>query len=261
MENGDFKLLADLIKKKSGISLGEDKAYLVETRLKPIVRKHKMETISDIVKVLRANPNNPIIEEVVDAMTTNESLFFRDTKPFTQLEKLVLPKFIGKPLKIWSAAASTGQEAYSTALTLEQKLFKDYSILGTDISPTVIEKASAGKYSQFEVQRGLPIMMLMQNFTQDGDSWVIKESLKEKIKFKTFNLMDSYLSLGKFDLIYCRNVLIYFDKETKKDILERMHKILNPEGFLFLGSSETVMNITDKFEAVRGETGIFTPKH
>ena len=145
MEQSDFKFLADLVKKLSGISLGEDKVYLVETRLKPIVRKHKMEQIAELVKLIRTNPNTPIVPEIVDAMTTNESLFFRDMKPFTQLENIILPKFAGKPLKIWSAAASTGQEAYSTALTLEKKIFKNYNILGTDISPTVIKKATEGR--------------------------------------------------------------------------------------------------------------------
>lgn len=259
MDNTEFKYLAEIIKRKSGISLGEDKAYLIETRLKPIVRKHKLETISDLVKHIRITSNAPIIEEIIDAMTTNESLFFRDTKPFTQLEKIVMPKFAGKPIRIWSAAASTGQEAYSTALTFEQKLFKNYTIIGTDISPTVIKKAQEGRYSQFEVQRGLPIMMLMQNFTQDGEAWVIKDALKERIKFKTFNLLDSYAALGKFDLIFLRNVLIYFDKETKTQILDRMRQIINPEGFLFLGSSETVMNVTDKFKGVPSEVGLFAP--
>jgi chemotaxis protein methyltransferase CheR len=260
MEQSDFRFLADMVKKLSGISLGDDKAYLVETRLKPIVRKHKMEQISDLVKLIRSSPNNPIIEEIVDAMTTNESLFFRDMKPFTQMENIILPKFAGKPLKIWSAASSTGQEAYSTALTLEKKMVKNYSILGTDISPTVIKRAAEGKYSQFEVQRGMPIMMLMQNFKQDGDSWIINDNMKEKIKFKTFNLLDSYASLGKFDLIFCRNVLIYFDKETKAQIFDKMKQILNPDGYLFLGSSETVMGVTDKFVGVAGETGLFVPK-
>jgi chemotaxis protein methyltransferase CheR len=260
MEQSDFKFLADIVKKKSGISLGDDKAYLVETRLKPIVRKHKMEAISDLVKQIRIAPNSPIVEDIVDAMTTNESLFFRDMKPFTQLEKIIMPKFAGKSLRIWSAAASTGQEAYSTALTFEQKFFKNYSILGTDISPTVIKKAQEGKYSQFEVQRGLPIMTLMQNFKQDGESWIINDNLKERIKFKTFNLLDSFAAMGKFDLIFCRNVLIYFDRETKTQILDRMRQILNPEGYLFLGSSETVMNVTDKFKGVSGEVGLFEPK-
>jgi chemotaxis protein methyltransferase CheR len=260
MEQGDFKFLADLVKKLSGISLGEDKAYLVETRLKPIVRKHKMEQIAELVKVIRGNPNSLIIDEIVDAMTTNESLFFRDMKPFTQMENIILPKFAGKPLKIWSAAASTGQEAYSTALTLEKKMFKNYNILGTDISPTVIKKAAEGRYTQFEVQRGLPIMLLMQNFKQDGESWVINDNMKEKIKFKTFNLLDSYAGLGKFDLIFCRNVLIYFDKPTKEAIFDKLRQILNPEGYLFLGSSETVMGVTDKFVGVAGETGLFAPK-
>lgn len=259
MEQSDFQFLATLLKKKSGISINEDKSYLVDTRLKPIVRKHKMETLSDLVRAIRPNPNHPIIAEIVDAMTTNESLFFRDTKPFVQLENIILPEFAGKKLRIWSAAASTGQEAYSTALTLEQKQFKNYEILGTDISPTVIEKAKVGKYSQFEVQRGLPIMMLMQNFKQDGDSWIVNDALKEKIKFKTYNLIDSYGILGRFDLIFCRNVLIYFDKETKTQILDKMRQIINPEGYLFLGSSETVISITDKFAPVPGHAGLFKP--
>ncbi len=259
MEKGNFIFLSDLLRKKSGISLTEEKSYLLETRLKPLLRKHKIDDMAGLVAKIRINPRDPIVGELIDSMTTNESLFFRDTKPFSQLETIILPEFVNKPMRIWSAAASSGQEAYSTALTLESKLYKNYTILGTDISPTVIKKAQEGRYTQFEVQRGLPIMMLMQNFKQDGESWVVNDALKQKIQFKPYNLMDSYLTLGRFDIIMCRNVLIYFDREVKTAILDKMRQIINPEGYLFLGSSETMLNTSDKFVPVPGHAGLFKP--
>ena len=257
MNLNDFQYLAKMIVERSGISIGEDKQYLIETRLPKVARKHNINTIEELVVKLKLSPFSQMATDVVDAMTTNESLFFRDTKPFDQLKRIVLPKFQNKMLNMWSAAASTGQEAYSTAITFEDNNFKSYNITGTDISPSVIERAIEGKYSQFEVQRGLPIMTLVKYFTQSGTDWIIKPNLQEKIKFKVFNLMDSYAALGRFDIVMCRNVLIYFEKETKRQVLEKIAQVTNPGGYLFLGSSETVFDLTTKFKAVDGETGMF----
>jgi len=248
-----------MIKDKSGINLGEDKAYLIESRLKPIARKHGLADLDELIAKVKVDTSSPYIADIIDSMTTNESLFFRDLKPFQQVENIVLPKFAGKPLKIWSAAASTGQEAYSLAITFEEKMFKNYSIIGTDISPTVIHRAKEGKYTQFEIQRGMPITMLLKYFVQDADCWTVKPEMKRKIQFDTFNLLDNYAKLGSFDLVFCRNVLIYFDKETKKQIFDKLRQIINPGGYLFLGTSETVMGITDKFKPISGEPGMLEP--
>ena len=259
MKKLEFDFLAEFIKKRSGIFLTEDKVYLIESRLKPIARKYNMETLEDLVTKLRFEVDKALSAEVVDAMTTNESYFFRDTTPFEQFKKHIFPKLKHKKIRIWSAASSTGQEAYSLAMTMREMGFTNFEIYGSDISPRVVEKANEGKYSQFEVQRGLPIMMLMKYFTQVPEGWQVKPLLKEGVKFETFNLMDEYTRLGLFDVIYCRNVLIYFYKPTKSAIFEKMRKIINPEGFFALGSSETIMGITEKFTQFPGESGLLTP--
>jgi chemotaxis protein methyltransferase CheR len=257
MNSADFQFLSKMLVERSGISIGDDKQYLIETRLPKVARKHNINSIEELVAKLKLSPFSQMATDVIDAMTTNESLFFRDTKPFEQLKRIILPKFQNKMLNIWSAASSTGQEAYSTAITCEDSNFKSYNIVGTDISPTVVERAIEGKYSQFEVQRGLPIMTLVKYFTQSGTDWIVKPVLKEKIKFKNFNLMDSYSPLGKFDVVMCRNVLIYFEKETKRQVLDKIAQVINPGGYLFLGSSETIYDLSSKFKQVDGETGMF----
>lgn len=255
----NYKYLTDMLRQKSGISIGDDKHYLLDTRLRPIATKNGFKNIEEMAASLQSSPNTALIEEIVDAMTTNESLFFRDTKPFDQTKRLILPKFQGKRLRIWSAAASTGQEAYSLAITLEEAGFTNYEIVATDISPSVIERAKIGKYSQFEVQRGMQITMLVKYFTQDGPDWVVKDNLKRNIKFSTFNLLDSYMSLGNFDLVFCRNVLIYFEPEVKAQILGKTRQLINPEGALYLGSSESILGMDVGFKNVPGETGMFEP--
>ena len=259
MNPADFQFIAKLVVDKSGISIGNDKDYLVETRLPKVARRHNLASIEELVQKVRISPSSQIALDVIEAMTTNESLFFRDQKPFDQLKRIILPKFAGRKINVWSAASSTGQEAYSTAITFEENGFKNYSILGTDISPSVVDKAKEGKYSQFEVQRGLPIMLLVKYFEQNGTDWQVKNNLKQNINFRNFNLMDSYSALGRFDIVFCRNVLIYFEKETKRQVLEKIHQLMPKDGYLFLGSSETVFDITDKFRPVEKEIGIFAP--
>ncbi|MGB8274131.1 MAG: protein-glutamate O-methyltransferase [Alphaproteobacteria bacterium] len=267
MKPQDFEFLSTLLKKQSGLILTEDKGYLVESRLLPVARKHGMAGLDPLIEALRLAPaNGPLVYEITDAMTTNESFFFRDLKPFDQFRKFVLPRLLAaraatRKIRIWSAACSSGQEPYSLAMILRDEAAKlagwRLEIVATDISREMLEKCKAGLYSQFEVQRGLPVAYLVKYFTQMGDKWRIDAGLREIIQFKEFNLLQDPAGLGGFDVVFCRNVLIYFDNDTKRTVLERISRMLAQDGFLYLGGAETVLGISDKFQPVPGERGIY----
>jgi chemotaxis protein methyltransferase CheR len=266
MKPEDFDLLAGIVKQRSGLVLTPEKVYLLESRLMPIARKRGLSELEELVSVVRAASDENLLTEITDAMTTNESYFFRDSVPFELFENHTLPLLLEarahkKALRIWCAAASTGQEPYSLAMVLKENAtkFEDWriEIVATDISSEVLEKAKAGLYSQFEVQRGLPIQMLVKNFTQVGEMWQIDSSLKAMVDFRHFNLLDDPTTLGKFDLVFCRNVLIYFDSETKSQVLNGIAKTLPPDGAIYLGAAETVIGITDHFRPVKGKRGIY----
>ena len=251
LSDRDFNFLVDTIKHHSGISLSKDREYLIESRLIPIAKKHNLSDLNSLVSHLKESNDESFIVEIIEAMTTNESLFFRDDKPFKFLTELVLPEIISKKgkdneIKIWSAACSTGQEPYSIAMSMleDPKLTNtNFSIFATDIDSLVLDKAKAGLYSQFEVQRGVPISLLLKYFTQEGESWRIKNELKEKVTFDKFNLIEGTSSFDKFDIIFCRNVLIYFDRATKERVLSNLCSTLNKDSFVFLGSSENILEI------------------
>ena len=265
MNPTSFSYLADLLKKRSGIILSPEKLYLVETRLLPIARCEGKTTLDEFIPLLQRPGAEPLISKVIEAMTTNETFFFRDKAPFDRLVDTIVPAFResrpDKTLRIWCAAASTGQEPYSIAIALVEAGLPAagwrIQITGTDISNDVLEKARAGTYSQFEVQRGLPIQLLLKYFKQEGDYWQLSPDIKRMVQLKPFNLLDPYGSLGRFDIIFCRNVLIYFDRETKSDMLNRMAQIMTPDGFLILGAAETVVGITTDFEPMRDKRGIY----
>lgn len=266
MDKQNLSWLADNIKKRSGIVVTEAKEYLVESRLLPIARDKGYDSVDSMVKALRLTQTEALLIEIVEAMTTNESLFFRDNKPFEKFRNMLLPYFqqqnvSTRKLRVWSSACSTGQEPYTLAMCLAEDAAKvsgwNIDIIASDLADKVVEKAKQGTFSQLEVQRGLPITMLVKYFTQDGQTWTIKPEMKRLITFRTMNLLDSYAILGKFDFILCRNVLIYFDQETKKDILTRMHGILNPGGVVMLGSSETIFNMGEHFVPFEGEASIY----
>lgn len=265
LSNDEFTFISTLIKQRSGIALTPDKGYLIDTRLGPIAKANGLADVRALIDKLRSNPNAPIAYQVVESMTTNESMFFRDTKPFDQLVKVILPelKARGKThIRIWSAACSTGQEAYSIAMTLQQEAIKypgfTAEIVGTDLAEKVVERARTGFYSQFEIQRGLPIAYLMKYFTQrENNNWEINDTIKSMVKFTTGNLLAPYAAMGHFDIIFCRNVLIYFDEKTKIDVLERMAAIMNPPGYLYLGTSETTNNLTKKYKVIEEHRGLF----
>ena len=266
MNAGEFEFLRQLLKQKSGLVLTEDKGYLLESRLLPIARDNGFDDLGALVVKLRASNDVKLITAVTEAMTTNESFFFRDEKPFKMFREHTLPALMAsreaiKTLRVWCAAASTGQEPYSLAMILKEEEAKlngwRVEILGTDISQEVLEKAKVGLYSQFEVQRGLPINLLVKYFSQINDMWQIDGSIRAMVKFDYFNLLDRFERLGKFDVIFCRNVLIYFDQETKSEVLERMSHQLNPEGVLYLGGAETVLGVSEKFKPVPGMRGVY----
>lgn len=265
MRPEDFEYLATLLKQRSGIALTPDKQYLLETRLQPILSHFGCGQITDLISRLKLKSEETLIREVVEAMTTNESMFFRDIKPFEQLRRIVFPelKKKGGKIRIWSAACSNGQEPYSIAISILEEKNQlsglSFEILASDLDTKVIKKAQEGLYTQFEVQRGLPITMLLSYFTQEANnSWRIKEHVKGMVKFRQLNLLDSYALMGKFDIIMCRNVLIYFDDATKRDILRKLSAQLNPGGYLFLGSAETILGHSDELKPLENERGIYT---
>lgn len=269
MTPSEYEYIRGFLKERSGLVLSEDKQYLVESRLMPIARKTGIDTIGALVTKLRSPVEKKLQEAVVEAMTTNESFFFRDKTPFDRFNDTMLPEMLKarstqRKLRIWCAAASTGQEPYSIAMCLKEAASKmpgwRHEIIGTDLSTEVLEKAKAGMYSQFEVQRGLPVQHLLKYFTQQGDLWQVAPELRGMVQWRPFNLLDSMVALGRFDIVFCRNVLIYFDQQTKIDILGRIAKQMAPDGFLVLGAAETVIGLTDSFVPVDGKRGLFQPQ-
>lgn len=245
------------------------KQYLVESRIMPIVRRERLSGLDELVQILERRQSPKLAKDVVEAMTINETYFFRDKTPFDQFRNTLLPALIAarrkeRRLRIWSAAASTGQEAYSLAMILEENAAKmpgwKIEILGTDLSDQVLEKARRGIYTQFEVQRGLPTPMLLRNFTQIGESWQISETMRNKVTFRQMNLLSDFNALGTFDLVLCRNVLIYFDTNRKTDILTRMTRILAPDGFLMLGASESLIGLKTDLAPHTDQRGVFVRK-
>ena len=262
----DFEFICQILRERSGLVLTNDKAYLLESRLLPVARKWKLATFDDLVRVIRAKMDETVIRDVVEAMTTNESFFFRDTKPFEQFKALVLPAMLknraaGRVIRIWSAACSSGQEAYSLAMMLAEMEAQlagwKIEIVGTDLSTEILTRAKEGMYSQFEVQRGLPITMLVKYFAQIGDRWQINAKIRNMVQYREFNLLHDPAPLGRFDVVFCRNVLIYFDQPTKSRVLSSVAKTMPEDGFLFLGGAETVLGITDKFQMVPGQRGVY----
>ncbi|BCJ89974.1 chemotaxis protein methyltransferase [Terrihabitans soli] len=265
MTPADLEFLGKFLKERSGLVLVGDKTYLIESRLMPIARKHNMASLAVLMQQLRAGSPN-LEGEVVEAMTTNETFFFRDKLPFDLFTETMLPAMIQqrssqRRLRIWCAACSTGQEPYSLAMLLEEQGAKlagwNIEILATDLSGEVLTKAKAGRFSQFEVQRGLPIQLLVKNFEQVGDLWELSQKIRSKVTFRPINLLRDFGPLGTFDIIFCRNVLIYFDEQTKVDILNRLSASLAPDGFLVLGAAETVVGLCDRFKSVPDKRGMY----
>ncbi|MFN3462448.1 MAG: CheR family methyltransferase [Terricaulis sp.] len=261
----DFLALQKLLAERSGMALTSDKLYLVASRLNPVAQKHGFRSVIELMAALRLNPRDALVNAVVEAMVTHESLFFRDDRPFEHLSRAVLPQLIGaragrRPIRIWSAACSSGQEPYSIAmLVAEQFAGWPWEIVGTDISQPIVTKASAGIFSSFEVKRGLSPERIARHFRRiDDQTFIISDQIRKMVRFETHNLIESALRLGQFDIIFCRNVLIYFDTATKAKVLDLLARQLAPDGALFLGSADTVLGVTSKFVAGQ-ERGVFRP--
>ncbi len=266
MKPEDFDFLSSLLKERSGLVLARDKGYLLESRLLPVARRHGIKGLDELVTSVRMRRDATLLRDITEAMTTNESLFFRDIKPFEIFKTKVLPDLMAgrqstRTIRIWCAASSSGQEPYSLAMLLKEEGAKlqnwRIEITATDISVEMLEKAKAGSYSQFEVQRGLPINLLVKYFKQIGDKWQIDNAIRGMVKYREFNLLEDPATLGNFDVIFCRNVLIYFDQPTKTKVLDRMSRILPADGFLYLGGAETVIGVTERFQPLAGYRGVY----
>jgi chemotaxis protein methyltransferase CheR len=264
----DYEYLRKLLKERSGLDLSADKQYLVESRLVPLARRVGLTDIPELVRKIKGGGADALTTEVVEAMTTNETFFFRDKIPFDHMRETVLPALTQaranrRALRIWSAACSTGQEPYSIAMLLKEadKMLAGWriEIVATDLSQSVLEKSKAGLFSQFEVQRGLPIQMLIKHFTQVGELWQLNADIRGMVQHRQLNLLQDFSQLGTFDVIFCRNVLIYFDQDTKAAIFERLAKQLEPDGVLMLGAAESVVGITDAFKPDPEKRGLYRP--
>lgn len=264
----EYKFFEEFLEKENGLVLGQGKEYLLESRLEPICEELKIGSFSELVLKLKTTEDQGLFKKINEAMTTNESLFFRDETPFQILRDTILPSFEKQTkLRIWSAACSTGQEPYSIAMSLldyslhfkDPKLwsngwpnFCDVEILATDYNQAVLERARSGVFTEFETQRGLNEMWLNKFFVRHPQGWQVSEELRRMVTFSQLNLLGPLTGLGEFDVIFCRYLLIYFSQQTKKEVLERISYLLKPKGFLFLGGTESILGLSDKFELLEG---------
>ena len=264
----DYDYLRRLLRERSGLVLAADKQYLVESRLLPLARREGLANLAELVLLLKANAQSALGVSVIEAMTTNESFFFRDKVPFDHFRAVIMPALLAargreKRIRIWCNAASTGQEPYSLAIALREMNAAlsgwRVEILATDLAHGVLEKAKAGLYTQFEVQRGLPIHLLVKFFDQAGDLWQVAPEIRGMVKFQPFNLLDDFSKFGVFDLVFCRNVLIYFAQDTKTAVLNRLARSVASDGYLILGAAETVVGLTDAFKPLTEHRGIYVP--
>lgn len=266
--NLDFEQFRVFLEKACGILLGENKQYLVSSRLNKLMEQQGIKSLGELVQRIQAQPRGGLREQVVDAMTTNETLWFRDTYPFEVLKNKVIPEFIrnnpGQRLRMWSAACSSGQEPYSISMAIDEfersnlgQLKMGAQIVATDLSGTMLTNCKTGEYDSLAIARGLSQERLQRYFETKGSGrWAVKPAIRSRVEFRSFNLLDSYASLGKFDVVFCRNVLIYFSAQVKKDILLRIHSTLKPGGYLFLGASEALNGLPDHYQMVQCSPGI-----
>jgi chemotaxis protein methyltransferase CheR len=259
----DFDYLRKLMREQTAIVLDAGKEYIAESRLAYLVSEEGFSSVTDLVHQLRANTFNGLHRKVVNAMTNNETWFFRDVLPFQALKGRILPEMIAarsaeKTLRIWSAASSAGQEPYSIAMSLQENFPElrqwRVQILATDISSSVLQKAERGRYSQLEINRGLPAALLSRYFTRQGIEWEIAKEIRDRVEFRVVNLAEPWPNLPTMDIIFLRNVLIYFDVEMKKKILAKARQQLRPDGYMLMGGAETTLNLDDRFERVQYET-------
>jgi len=264
----DYDFLRQCLKARSGLVLSADKQYLVESRLLPVARQAGLANLGELVAALKLAREPALMTAVVEAMTTNESFFFRDKTPFEHFRLTIMPALLAarrttRSIRIWCAAAATGQEPYSLAMCLKEIEAEiagwRIELFATDLSGEVLEKARSGLYTQFEVQRGLPIQLLIKHFSQTGELWQIAPDIRAMVRYRQLNLLADFSQLGAFDIIFCRNVLIYFDQETKTDVLNRLARVTAGDGYLVLGAAETVVGLTDRFKMIADKRGLYAP--
>lgn len=267
ISNEQYNDFCNFLEQQSGIVLGTSKQYLIVSRLSPLVSQFNLSSISELIEKAMNVANRQVRLEVIDAMTTNETLWFRDGYPYEMLKETILPELAKthtmSPIKIWSAASSSGQEPYSIAMTCFEtniprlKTPAGVQIVGTDISPTMLSLCKQGMYDYIALNRGLSAERKKLFFTKVSEQCMsVNEEIKRLVNFKLFNLLDHYGTMGKFDVIFCRNVLIYFSPQVKSKIINQLAQSLNPNGYLFLGASESVSGLTDRFDMERNEHGI-----
>ena len=259
--------LRDLVYRRSAIVLNADKTYLIDSRLTPVVHEAGLTSIDELVgKIRHEDVGAQLVRRVIEAMTTNETLFFRDVHPFEALKLQILPDLVKaraarRTLRIWCAAASTGQEPYSIALTVREHFPElaswDVKVIATDINAAVLERAREGTYRQLEVNRGLPIQMLCKYFDRNGTTYTLKPEIRNMVRFQELNLLDAWGAIGPQDIVFIRNVLIYFDVDTKRQLLGRIRKLLEHDGFLVLGGAETTNNLDDNYAPVKIGSGVY----
>lgn len=262
----DYDAFRQFLEDACGIVLGENKQYLVASRLNRLLKELEVNSVGELITEINKMPRSDLRERIIDAMTTNETFWFRDNHPYALLKELILPEMAKKrpsQVKIWSAACSSGQEPYSISMIVDEylksrpgSLSNNIQITGTDISPTMLESARAGVYDALALSRGLSAERKGRFFSQQGDAWKVNNDIQSRVRFTELNLMNNYATLGKFDVVFCRNVLIYFSSELKRDILRRIAQALVPGGYLFLGSTETIASYSDEFDTVRHQGGI-----
>ncbi len=266
--NLDFEQFRTFLEKACGILLGSNKQYLVSSRLNKLMEQNGIKTLGELVQRMQGLPRSGLREQVVDAMTTNETLWFRDAYPFEVLKNRVLPELLkanpAQRLRIWSAAASSGQEPYSLSMSIDEfersnlgQLRAGVQIVATDLSSSMLLACKSAEYDSLAIGRGLSQERLQRYFDpNEGGRWAVKPAIRSRVEFRALNLLDSYASLGKFDIVFCRNVLIYFSAEVKRDILLRIHSTLKPGGYLFLGASEALNGLPDHYQMVQCSPGI-----
>ncbi len=270
LDQQEFDQFRQFLEDACGISLGDNKQYLVTNRIRRILEENNIASFGELVRVLKQGFNRKLKDQVIDSMTTNETFWFRDNYPYDHLRNTLLPQLMAPnnrmfgPVRVWSAACSSGQEPYSISMMVEEykrqamgNLPRPVQVIATDLSSTVLDQAKRGEYDKLSVMRGLSSERLERYFDNPNPAmWRVKSFVKERIDFRSLNLMDSYAGLGKFDIVFCRNVLIYFNADLKRQILQKIHAALKPQGLLFLGSSEGLAGAADLFEMVRCEPGI-----
>ncbi|MFA5628052.1 MAG: protein-glutamate O-methyltransferase CheR [Thiohalomonadaceae bacterium] len=264
--NSEYEEFRYFLEEASGIVLGDNKHYLITSRLTRLLREFEIGSLGELLKQLKQKHNNALREKIINAMTTNETMWFRDRYPFEILSNTLLPEFSSqkaRQLRIWSAACSSGQEPYSISMSIHEymaskpgSLTSNIQIVATDIASSVLKEAATAQYDKMSITRGIGEDRVKRFFIQKGDTWEVKPEIRNRVSFRELNLMQSYAALGKFDIVFCRNVLIYFSSDLKKDILTRIAQSLNPRGYLFLGGSESPTSYVDMYEMIRTTNGV-----